>query len=127
VVCDLEVDTNHLIVGKTRCDALKGKVFSIGQEEEFAKIFLEWLSGEERPETPEEGRKRLVKELREAHPFFRKEGAVGKAWKDCQLPGYALAEHESLKARLLAYAIEQSKPKDPVPSPNGNEQVEPTF
>ena len=56
VTADLEQDSNVLAVGKTRCSALKSKVFKPG-DLGIAKTFLAWLSGPECPKmTLEEAR-----------------------------------------------------------------------
>lgn len=43
VVCDLDMDLNCM-VGKTRCSALKGKVFHEAGENDLGKIFHDWLT-----------------------------------------------------------------------------------
>lgn len=82
VVCDLDMDLNCMI-GKTRCSALKGKVFQEAGENDLGKIFHDWLTdgapalmGEGELRQMQEAVLARLKELGESNNRLREAGAA---------------------------------------------------
>lgn len=114
VTCDLDIE-HRLMVGKTRCSVLAGKVYKPGHSGEMGKVLREWLDGAEddappqpvtqlRPTAIAEDREKLAARI--AGFDERDREFIAQQWQEAGLPPLRHKDFDKTHVAIAAEMID---------------------